>query len=75
MLPTRFGARGFFEKNLPAVADAESSIIMNMGPAARETQLVRDTAAVIRLLETALVLNDEKGCSAAKLEKLKARNE
>ncbi|MCI97672.1 hypothetical protein A2U01_0118973, partial [Trifolium medium] len=46
-----------------------------MEPAARETQLVRDTAAVMRLLETALVLNDEKGSSARELGKLQARNE
>ncbi|MCI63255.1 hypothetical protein A2U01_0084512, partial [Trifolium medium] len=32
-------------------------------------------AAVMRLLETALVLNDEKGSSARELGKLRARNE
>ncbi|MCI59289.1 hypothetical protein A2U01_0080544, partial [Trifolium medium] len=75
MLPTCFNASGFFEKYPPAVADVENSTILNMGAESRGNQLVRDTAAVIRLLETALVLNDEKDCSAAELEKLKARNE
>ncbi|MCI63138.1 hypothetical protein A2U01_0084395, partial [Trifolium medium] len=56
-------------------ANVERSIIMSIEPAAWETQLVRDTSAVIRLLETTLVLNDEKGCSAKELAKLKAKNE
>ncbi|MCI60530.1 hypothetical protein A2U01_0081786, partial [Trifolium medium] len=33
------------------VADTEKSIILGITPAAREAQLVRDTAAVMRLLE------------------------
>ncbi|MCI53087.1 hypothetical protein A2U01_0074333, partial [Trifolium medium] len=70
-----FGARGFLEKFPPAVADMEKSIILGMTPAAREEQLVRDTAAVMRLLETALVLNNEETCPAAELKKLQARNE
>ncbi|MCI86701.1 hypothetical protein A2U01_0107982, partial [Trifolium medium] len=46
-----------------------------MTPAAREAQLVRDTAAVIRLLETALILNNEETCPAAELKKLQAKND
>ncbi|MCI40272.1 hypothetical protein A2U01_0061505, partial [Trifolium medium] len=45
------------------------------GPATRQDQLIQDTAAVMRLLETALVLNDEKGNSTRELEKLKVWNE
>ncbi|MCI93290.1 hypothetical protein A2U01_0114588, partial [Trifolium medium] len=41
-----------------------------MTPDARETQLVRDTAAVMRLLETAHILNSEDTCSVAELKKL-----
>ncbi|MCI96634.1 hypothetical protein A2U01_0117934, partial [Trifolium medium] len=44
-------------------------------PAARQEELARDAAAVIRLLETALVLNDEQGSSTREVGKLKARNE
>ncbi|MCI60003.1 hypothetical protein A2U01_0081258, partial [Trifolium medium] len=46
-----------------------------MTPDARGTQLVRDTAAVMRLLETAPVLNSEETCPAAELKKLQAKNE
>ncbi|MCI32647.1 hypothetical protein A2U01_0053861, partial [Trifolium medium] len=46
-----------------------------MTPAAREAQLVRDTAAVVRLLETTLVLNNEETCPAAELKKLQAKND
>ncbi|MCI93376.1 hypothetical protein A2U01_0114674, partial [Trifolium medium] len=46
-----------------------------MTPAAREAQLVKDTAAIMRLLETALVLNNEETCPAAELKKLQAKNE
>ncbi|MCI92544.1 hypothetical protein A2U01_0113840, partial [Trifolium medium] len=48
VLPNCFGARGFLEKYPPVVADTEKSIILGMTPAAREAQLVRDTAAVMR---------------------------
>ncbi|MCI80250.1 hypothetical protein A2U01_0101521, partial [Trifolium medium] len=46
-----------------------------MTPAAREEQLVRDAATVMRLLETALVPNSEDTCPAEELKKLQARNE
>ncbi|MCI54629.1 hypothetical protein A2U01_0075879, partial [Trifolium medium] len=49
ILPNCFGARGFFEKYPPVVPDSEKSIILGMTPDARETQLIRDTAAVMRL--------------------------
>ncbi|MCI64944.1 hypothetical protein A2U01_0086202, partial [Trifolium medium] len=57
------------------VVDVERSIILDMEPTARQDRLMQDTAAVMRLLETALVLNDEKGSSSRDLEKLKIRNE
>ncbi|MCI66416.1 hypothetical protein A2U01_0087674, partial [Trifolium medium] len=46
-----------------------------MTPAAREAQLVRDTAVVMRLLETTLVLNNEETCPAAELKKLQVKND
>ncbi|MCI85231.1 hypothetical protein A2U01_0106510, partial [Trifolium medium] len=46
-----------------------------MTPAAREAQLVKDIAAVMRLLETALVINNEETCPAAELKKLQMKNE
>ncbi|MCI87295.1 hypothetical protein A2U01_0108577, partial [Trifolium medium] len=51
------------EKYPPMVADVEKALILDMGPAARQEELARDAAAMIRLLETALVLNDEQGSS------------
>ncbi|MCI48136.1 hypothetical protein A2U01_0069379, partial [Trifolium medium] len=63
------------EKRSPMVADVERAVILDMGPAARQQEFARDAAAVIRLLETALVLNDEQGSSTRDLEKLKGRNE
>ncbi|MCI58870.1 hypothetical protein A2U01_0080125, partial [Trifolium medium] len=63
------------EKYPPAVADTEKAIILGMTPATREAQLVRDTAAVMRLLETALVLNNEETCPTAELKKLQVKNE
>ncbi|MCI39393.1 hypothetical protein A2U01_0060624, partial [Trifolium medium] len=73
--PRCFGSRDFMEKRPPMLADVERAVILDMGPAARQQELARDAAAVIRLLEIALVLNDEQGSSIRDLEKLKGRNE
>ncbi|MCI62085.1 hypothetical protein A2U01_0083342, partial [Trifolium medium] len=35
-LPRCFGSRDFLEKNLPMVAAVEKSLILDMGPAARQ---------------------------------------
>ncbi|MCH82826.1 hypothetical protein A2U01_0003638 [Trifolium medium] len=75
LLPRCFSAQGFLEKHPLMVAEVERSDIMGLEPAARQEQLVQDTAAMMRLLETALVLNDEKDSSTRDLEKLKGRNE
>ncbi|MCI68614.1 hypothetical protein A2U01_0089875, partial [Trifolium medium] len=60
-LPRCFSSRDFMEKRPPMVADVEKVVILDMGPAARQEELARDAAAMIRLLEMALVLNDEQG--------------
>ncbi|MCH82125.1 hypothetical protein A2U01_0002922, partial [Trifolium medium] len=75
LLPRCFSSRGFMENHPPMVADVERAIILDLGPAARQDRLVQDIAAVMRLLETALVLNNEKDNSTRDLEKLKFRNE
>ncbi|MCI06673.1 hypothetical protein A2U01_0027733, partial [Trifolium medium] len=75
LLPRCFSSRGFMEKHPPMVAEVERAIILDMGPTSQQDRLMQDTAAVMRLLETALVLNDEKGSSTRDLEKLKFRNE
>ncbi|MCI12122.1 hypothetical protein A2U01_0033225, partial [Trifolium medium] len=68
-------SKDFMEKSPPMVADVERAVILDMRPAARQEELARDAAVVIRLLETALVLNDEQGGSTRDMEKLKTRNE
>ncbi|MCI05914.1 hypothetical protein A2U01_0026969, partial [Trifolium medium] len=75
LLPRVFSDEGFLEKHSPMVADVERFIVLDMGQAARQDQLVQDIADVMRLLETTLVLNDEQGSSTRDLEKLKAQNE
>ncbi|MCI08720.1 hypothetical protein A2U01_0029799, partial [Trifolium medium] len=70
-----FSSRDFMEKRPPMVADVEKVVILDMRPAARQEELARDAASMIRLLDTALVLNDEKRSSTRELEKLKVRNE
>ncbi|MCH81952.1 hypothetical protein A2U01_0002746 [Trifolium medium] len=70
-----FSDKGFLEKHPPMVAAVERSLVLDMGPAARQDQLVQDTSAVMRLLETALVLNDEQGSSTRELGKLREKNE
>ncbi|MCI49952.1 hypothetical protein A2U01_0071196, partial [Trifolium medium] len=40
-----------------------------MEPATREAQLVKDATAVMRLMETALVLNGEETCPISELRK------
>ncbi|MCI63156.1 hypothetical protein A2U01_0084413, partial [Trifolium medium] len=62
-LPRCFGSRDFMEKRPPMVANVERAVILDMVPAARQQELARDAAVVMRLLETALVLNDEQGSS------------
>ncbi|MCI47940.1 hypothetical protein A2U01_0069182, partial [Trifolium medium] len=69
------GKRGFLEKYPPVVPDNEKNIILGTSSTDRAAQLSRDIAAVVRLLETALVLNFEGGCSERDLEKLHAKNE
>ncbi|MCI44835.1 hypothetical protein A2U01_0066074, partial [Trifolium medium] len=74
-LPRCFSSRDFMENRSPMVADVDKAVILDMGPATRQEELARDAAALIRLLETALVLNDEQGSSTREVEKLKGRNE
>ncbi|MCI28644.1 hypothetical protein A2U01_0049846, partial [Trifolium medium] len=75
LLPRCFSAQGYLEKHPLVVAEVERSFILGLEPAARQEQLVQDTAAMMRLMEMVMVLNDERGSSFKDLEKLKARNE
>ncbi|MCI82016.1 hypothetical protein A2U01_0103290, partial [Trifolium medium] len=44
-LPRCFGLRDFLEKNPPMVAAVEKSLILDMGPAARQQELTQDLTA------------------------------
>ncbi|MCI89143.1 hypothetical protein A2U01_0110431, partial [Trifolium medium] len=46
-----------------------------MGSAARQGELTQDLTAMIRVMETVLVLNDEQGSSNREMAKLRTRNE
>ncbi|MCH81210.1 hypothetical protein A2U01_0001994 [Trifolium medium] len=74
-LPRCFGSRDFLEKNPPMVAAVEKSLILDMGPAARQEELTQDLTAMMRVMETVMVLNDEQGSSNREMAKLRTRNE
>ncbi|MCI11527.1 hypothetical protein A2U01_0032628, partial [Trifolium medium] len=46
-----------------------------MGPAAHQEELTQDLTAMMRVMETVLVLNDEQGSSTREMSKLRTRNE
>ncbi|MCI25486.1 hypothetical protein A2U01_0046677, partial [Trifolium medium] len=45
-LPRCFGSRDFLEKNPPMVAVVEKSLILDMGPTARQQELTQDLTAM-----------------------------
>ncbi|MCI77562.1 hypothetical protein A2U01_0098832, partial [Trifolium medium] len=57
------------------VSPAETAIIRDLGGASRKKVLAEDVAALVRLAEIALVLNEEGGMSEREMAKLRARNE
>ncbi|CAJ2671871.1 uncharacterized protein LOC123891775 [Trifolium pratense] len=72
VLPACLSNRGFFDKNPLQVPVSEKKYILGASASARQKQLNEDVATVIRLAETALVLNE--GGPTHEVEKLAARN-
>ncbi|CAJ2659886.1 unnamed protein product [Trifolium pratense] len=72
VLPACLSNRSFFDKNPLQVPASEMNYILGVSSSARQNQLNEDIAAVIRLAETALVLNE--GGPTREVEKLAARN-
>ncbi|CAJ2637044.1 unnamed protein product [Trifolium pratense] len=72
VLPACLSNRQFFDKNPLQVPASERNYILGASSSARQNQLNEDVAAVIRLAETALVLNE--GGPTHEVEKLAARN-
>ncbi|MCI42047.1 hypothetical protein A2U01_0063282, partial [Trifolium medium] len=58
-----------------SVSPAETAIIKDLGAASRKKVLAEDVAALVRLAEMALVLNEEGSSSEREIVKLRARNE
>ncbi|MCI78839.1 hypothetical protein A2U01_0100110, partial [Trifolium medium] len=59
----------------PLVAAVEKSLILDLGPAARQQELTQDLTTMMRVMETVLVLNEEQGSSNREMAKLRSRNE
>ncbi|CAJ2627751.1 unnamed protein product [Trifolium pratense] len=72
VLPACLSNRKFFDTNPLQVPASEKNYILGVSSTARQNQLNEDIAAVIRLAETALVLNE--GGPTREVEKLAARN-
>ncbi|CAJ2634767.1 unnamed protein product [Trifolium pratense] len=72
VLPACLSNKDFFNNNPPQVPVSERDYVLGVSAAARQNQLTQDIAAVIRLAETALVLNE--GGPAHETERLVAWN-
>ncbi|CAJ2662983.1 unnamed protein product [Trifolium pratense] len=72
VLPACLSDQKYFDKNPLQVPASEKAYILGASASARQKQLNEDVAAVIRLAETALVLNE--GGPTHEVEKLAARN-
>ncbi|CAJ2661442.1 unnamed protein product [Trifolium pratense] len=72
VLPACLSNRKFFDTNPLQVPASEKNYILGVSSTARQNQLNEDIAAVIRLAETALVLNE--GGPTLEAEKLAAKN-
>ncbi|CAJ2668564.1 unnamed protein product [Trifolium pratense] len=72
VLPACLSDQKYFDKNPLQVPASEKNYILGVSASARQKQLNEDVAAVIRLAETALVLNE--GGPTHEAERLAARN-
>ncbi|XP_045802864.1 uncharacterized protein LOC123896533 [Trifolium pratense] len=72
VLPACLSDQKYFDKNPLQVPASEKAFILAASASARQKQLNEDVAAVIRLAETALVLNE--GGPTLEAEKLAAKN-
>ncbi|XP_045790436.1 uncharacterized protein LOC123885208 [Trifolium pratense] len=72
VLPACLSDQKYFDKNPLQVPASEKNYILGVSASARQKQLTEDVAAVIRLAETALVLNE--GGPTHEAERLAARN-
>ncbi|MCH79652.1 hypothetical protein A2U01_0000405 [Trifolium medium] len=72
MVPQCWEMRGFLEKYTLEVVEKEKRMIREMTPARREEFLVSDIAGLMRLVSTALVLNEDSAGPGTEVTKLQA---
>ncbi|MCI54200.1 hypothetical protein A2U01_0075449, partial [Trifolium medium] len=74
MLPPCFSSGQIFVNDQTlSVSPAETAIIRDLGAVSRKKVLAEDVAALVRLDEMALVLNEEGTSSEREIAKLRAR--
>jgi hypothetical protein len=71
LLPRVVSDKGFLERNPLQVAAVEKAAILEMSDEAARNQIVEDSAALLRMLERVLVLQEDKDSGRQDFEKLK----
>jgi cell division protein FtsB len=74
LLPKVVSDKDFLEKNPLQVAAVEKAAILGMDEEASRDRILEDSAGLLRMLETLLVLHDDRGNRRSDLEKLQAAN-
>jgi hypothetical protein len=72
LLPRVVSDRDFLEKNTLQVAAVEKAAILEMSDEAARNQIADDSAALLRMLERVLVLQEDKDSGRQGIEKLKS---
>jgi cell division protein FtsB len=72
LLPRLITDKEFLEKNPLQVAAAEKAAILGADEDTGRERILKDSAGLLRMLETVLVLHDERGNRLNDLEKLKS---
>jgi hypothetical protein len=72
LLPRVVTDKEFLEKNTLQVAAVEKAAILEMSDESARDQIVDDSAALLRMLERVLVLQEDKGSGRKNLEKMKS---
>ncbi|PNX98276.1 hypothetical protein L195_g021518 [Trifolium pratense] len=73
VVPPCWGQPKYFEKHPLSVGNKEKIVVLGMEPKKREEAIAEDVAGLMRLVETALVLNERAGVPDKDLEAARAR--
>jgi cell division protein FtsB len=74
LLPRVISDKDFLEKNPLQVAAADKAAILGMDDESGRDRIIDDSAGLLRMLETVLVLHEDRSNRRNDLEKLKAAN-